>query len=163
MTARKSKELKLVQGTERPDRVAPETPRSAPGLNTPRPPSWLDRYGKEKWHQLVPELASRRLLTGDALSLLERLCEAWGEYRRAQAVVRRLGASYESKKGEQAEGDAMFRKRPEVEQAQKAGATYDRLLERLSDRIAAVPPEQQKDPMADLLDRRPRGSRSAAG
>ena len=112
--------------------------------------------------QLVPELASRRLLTGTALSLLEVLCEAWSDYRAARDVIRASGASYESKKGEEGKGDTMMRRRPEVEIAQKAGAQYTQLLARFERLIDGVQPVDAGDPMDVLLDGGRRGRRSAA-
>jgi P27 family predicted phage terminase small subunit len=159
VTARKTKELKIVGGTERPDRPAPETPRSPEGQTAPNPPGWLDRYGRAKWRELVPELASRRMLTGDALSLLELLCEAWADFRRAQAVLRAGGASYEAATEAKT---TLHRKRPEVDQARAARKEYASLLAQFSARIAGVVPDQHRDPMDEHLERRPRGRRSAA-
>ncbi|HYI66369.1 MAG TPA: P27 family phage terminase small subunit [Candidatus Limnocylindrales bacterium] len=162
MTARTPERLKLLKGTARPDRKAPEPPRSATTA-APKAPAWLDKYGRAKWTELVPELASRRLLTGDALSLLELLCEAWADFRRAQAVVRASGGSYESKKGEEGKGDTMRRRVPEVEQARDARKEYARLLATFSALIANVQPDEQKDPLGKFLDGGPRGNRSSTG
>jgi len=162
MTERVPEKLKLVRGTARADRAAPQPPRSA-STTAPKPPDWLDEYGQAKWTELVPELASRRLLTGDALSLLELLCEAWADFRRAQAVVRASGGSYESKKGEEGKGDTMRRRVPEVEQARDARKEYAGLLVKFSALIANVEPEQQKDPLDGFLDGGPRGRRSSTG
>jgi P27 family predicted phage terminase small subunit len=162
MSARKPERLKLVEGTSRPDRKAPEPPRSKSSA-APKAPGWLDNYGRAKWVQLVPELASRRLLTGDALSLLELLCEAWADFRRAQAVVRANGGSYESKKGEEGKGDTMRRRVPEVEQARYARKEYADLLAKFAKLIEAVEPEERKDPMTDYLERGRRGRRRPTG
>jgi P27 family predicted phage terminase small subunit len=162
MTQRKPSHLKALHGTERPDREKPAPPRSAAGATAPKPPSWLDAYGRQKWRELAPELEVRQLLTGDALALLELLCAAWSDFRHAQAVVRRAGGSYESKKGKEGEGDTMHRKRPEVAQAQAARKDYAQLLAQFTARISGVEPVQERDPMDDFLARRRRGSRSAA-
>ena len=162
MTARKSRALKVVEGTDRPDRRAPEPPRSA-STKAPPAPRWLDAYGRAKWLALVPELATRRLLTGDALSLLELLCEAWADFRRAQAIVRKRGASYSSKKGEEAKGDTMLRRRPEVEQARHARKEYADLLAKFTKLLENVEPEDQRDPMDDFLEGGPRGRSRTTG
>lgn len=163
MTERSSAQLRALRGTERPDRQAPEPPRSPANKAPPSPPSFLDRYGKAKWRELVPELASRRLLTGTALSLLELLCESWSDYRVAREVIRTGGASYASKKGEEAKGDTMMRKRPEVDQAAAAGRQYAALLARFEKLIESVAPTGGGDPMDELLEGGRRARRSAAG
>ena len=162
MTNRAPAKLKALRGTERPDRQGPEPPRSPADAPIPDPPEWLDQHGVTKWRELVPDLASRRLLTGTALSLLELLCEAWSDYRAARGVIRASGASYESKKGEEGKGDSMFRRRPEVDQARDAGKQYAQLLGRFEKLIEGVEPVEQRDPMDSLLEGR-RGRRRAAG
>lgn len=161
MSAKKPERLKVVQGTARPDRQAPQPPRSNAGAEVPEPPEWLDDHGTAKWRELIPDLANRQLLTGTALSLLELLCEAWSDYRAARSVIRESGSSYASKKGEEAKGDTMMRKRPEVEIAQKAGAQYASLLQRFEQLIATVEPTKVQDPMHAFLEKR-RGRRSTA-
>lgn len=159
MTRRKPADLKLVDGTERPDRRPPAKPRSTPQARSPAAPEWLDDYGREKWAELVPELESRRLLTGPALSLLELLCEAWADFRRAQAIVRESGASYEA---ETEAKTVMHRRRPEVEQARHARKEYAALLGQFSALIADVEPAEDRDPMDDYLERGRRGRRRTA-
>jgi P27 family predicted phage terminase small subunit len=159
MTARKSNVQKLFEGTDRPDRVAPEAPRSEAGKAAPKPPSWLGRYGMAKWRELVPELESRRLLTSDSLSLLELLCAAWADFRRAQAIVRR-GGSYDAVTEA---GAVMHRKHPEVDQARDARKEYAGLLDKLTRLLATAEPIGERDPLDDFLDRRPNGNRSASG
>jgi P27 family predicted phage terminase small subunit len=161
MTDRTPTRLKAIRGTERADRKPAEPPRS-PETTIPDPPEWLDANGQSKWKQLVPELASRRLLTGTGLSLLEVLCEAWSDYRGARDVIRASGASYASKKGEEGKGDTMMRRRPEVDQARDAGKQYASLLARFEKLIEGVEPVEKMDPMDQLLEGR-RGRRSAAG
>ena len=160
MTARKPRELKLVEGTERPDRQVPRQPRSKPNAKAPRVPSWLDRYGQAKWRELIPELVSRQLLTGPALSLLELLCEAWADFRRSQAVVRKSGGSYAAATEAKA---VMHRRRPEVEQARHARKEYAGLLSQFSTLIAGVEPVEERDPMDSYLERGRRGRRSTTG
>lgn len=163
MSERKPRRLKAIQGTERPDRQLPEPPRSPENADIPLPPEWLDAAGRSKWQQLIPDLVSRRLLTGTALSLLEVLCEAWSDYRAARDVIRASGASYVSKKGEEGKGDDMFRARPEAAQARDAGKQYASLLARFEKLIEGVPPTDGGDPMDGLLERGRRGYRRAAG
>lgn len=158
MTERTSEALKLVKGTSRPDRRAPEPPRSEETEPKP-PPEWLDEYGQAKWTELIPELASRKLQTGDALSLLELLCEAWADFRRAQAVVRQSGGSYEAATEAKA---VMHRRRPEVEQARHARKEYADLLAKFSKLIENIEPAKHKDPLDGFLEGGPRGRRSAA-
>jgi P27 family predicted phage terminase small subunit len=159
VTVRKSKQLKLVEGTARPDREPPAPPRSDPDGEMPKPPSWLDRYGRAKWRELVPELATRRMLTGDALSLLELLCEAWADFRRAQRILRKSGASYAA---DTEAKTTLHRKRPEVDQARAARKEYADLLAKFTQRISGVEPEEERDPMGDFLDRRRSGSQGTS-
>jgi P27 family predicted phage terminase small subunit len=159
MVARKSEEQKRMEGTQRPDRALPEPPRSAVGTQAPSPPRWLDRYGKAKWREMVPDLESRQLLTGASLDLLETLCSAYGDYRRYEKASR-PGASYETESRET--GSVLHRRRPEAGLAMQARKEYTALARELRLMISAAPPLTRIDPMNDFLDGGRRGRSSAS-
>lgn len=159
MTAKKSEEQKRVEGTARPDRQDPEPPRSEPGRAIPNPPRWLDRYGRAKWRELVPDLASRRLLTGSALDLLETLCSAYGDFRRYEKEAR-PGATYQAETGA---GATIHRRRHEATLSLSARKEYTALAREFRQLVASAPPVDRIDPMDAFLERRQRASRSAVG
>ena len=76
MTGRSPKptQLKMLQGTYRPDRANPgEIFPDAP--NDLSPPEWLSERAQEKWNEIAPILGSNGLLTEcdlDTLALLLR-------------------------------------------------------------------------------------------
>jgi hypothetical protein len=75
MTARKSDHLKLLAGTSRRDRAAPEGP-GLPALDgVPSPPSWMtDINAVREWNNLAPLLVTNKLLSLGNSVLLAHLC-----------------------------------------------------------------------------------------
>jgi P27 family predicted phage terminase small subunit len=78
----------------------------------PRPrrvscPAWLSSEAKAEWRRLAPELERLGLLTRLDRSSLAVYCEVFGEWRRAQRVIRERGHMYVTASGR-------VRERPEV-------------------------------------------------
>lgn len=72
--------LKIVAGTDRPDRPAPEGIEFPLVDEPPAPPYWLnDGFALEEWHRLVPILHVNKLLTEAGVSALAMLCSVHGQ------------------------------------------------------------------------------------
>jgi P27 family predicted phage terminase small subunit len=78
--------LKLLQGTDRPDRLPANEPKPAP-LTELQPPAGLDRYGRQCWRQYAPRLQQLGLLTEADALLLSALCGAYSRWRRSTAAL----------------------------------------------------------------------------
>lgn len=91
----KPTKLKLVQGTDRPDRANPREP--VPPGGDVKAPSWLHGRGRAAWKAIAPLLSEMGVLTTADPQALALLCDAYGEYIDCREVVRKRGAVYESR------------------------------------------------------------------
>ena len=82
--------LKVLQGTDRPDRVSASEPQPKVAYEIPKPPAHLDRYGKQAWNQLAPELHRLGLLTEVDLIGFALICDAYSQWRRTSAILQKL-------------------------------------------------------------------------
>lgn len=112
MSARKPTALKILEGTDRPDRSNPNEPQPELIVDPPKPPDDLDSYAKAKWDELAPRLMRQRLLTEADLEMLALTCSAYSMWRRARDVIMEGGITYEATTEA---GATLHRKRPEVE------------------------------------------------
>ena len=92
MTARKSDELKKRQGTFRKCRARGAEPVAPPGR--PTPPKDMDPIGVEFWNWICDELEKQGTCSPVYSLALELLCEAWVQYQRAQAILKKEGLTY---------------------------------------------------------------------
>lgn len=142
---RKPSALKVLQGTDRPDRANPDEP--IPPSGPVKPPPWLHGRGRTAWKWIAPLLEDMRVLTTADPHALALLCDAYAEYIECRQVVRKLGATYESRvvrastrrvaaDDDQADGDdfdaadwsVIIRPRPEVKMASDAWRRVQRML-----------------------------------
>ncbi len=79
---RKPSNLKLVQGTFRPDRASGDEPKPRPLV--PDPPPGMDYYALRAWRRLAPILERLGLLTEADTEMFISLCDAWGRLERAR-------------------------------------------------------------------------------
>lgn len=104
----KPTQLKVLQGTDRPDRANPAEPKPAGGV--PDIPVWLPVKARRYWKQLAPILDDMKVLTSADGTALALLASVLLEYVTAQAVVLKEGLTYESF----TEHGRIIRPRPEV-------------------------------------------------
>ncbi len=77
---RKPNNLKVVAGTDRPDRVAPAGVDLPLVSSVPVAPDWLpNAHAIKEWNRLAPILTANRLLTEAGLSTLGMLCALHGK------------------------------------------------------------------------------------
>lgn len=74
--------LKVLAGTNRPDREATEAPEFDLIEDFPEPPQHLNRDGADMWNQLGPQLVAAKVLQVVDLYSLEQLCFAWQCFRK---------------------------------------------------------------------------------
>ena len=80
--------LKVLKGTDRPDRVNKNEPKPKP--IAPDPPPGLDRFGKQAWQRLAPMLERLGLLTEADAEMLWTFCDTWSVLRRAVRELQKL-------------------------------------------------------------------------
>ena len=112
---RKPTQLKIVEGTARKDRMNSKEPK--PDVIAPVMPGWLSPKAKTAWKELSGVLLEMGVLTVPDRKALELLCDAYGEWRDARAVIEKQGMTYQTTTQH---GDTMYRARPEVAMAQNA-------------------------------------------
>ena len=84
---RKPTRLKVIHGTDRPDRTPANEPQPDEVLELPNPPSIMPRAGKKMWKVLGEELMDKGLLTEVDLQTFEICCFNYGLYRAAADSV----------------------------------------------------------------------------
>lgn len=89
--------LKVLQGTFRPDRANKNEPKPDPGI--PEPPECLSPVALEKWKAITPELEVLGLLTqidGDAIA---RYCQHYAIWVEAMTQLQKTGLVVRTKEG----------------------------------------------------------------
>ncbi len=77
---RKPTSLKVVAGTDRPDRDPPEAVDLPLVSDVPKAPDWLpNAHATKEWDRLAPILHANKLLTEAGLSALGQLCALHGK------------------------------------------------------------------------------------
>lgn len=88
--------LKVLAGTARPDREAPDAPEYDLIDDFPDAPQHLNPDGMEMWRTLGPQLVSARVLQVVDLYSLEQLCFAWQRFRQKAKAGMELTAAEDS-------------------------------------------------------------------
>jgi P27 family predicted phage terminase small subunit len=96
--APKPTQLKILQGTWRPDRanpaeVSPAAPADLSAL------SWLSDGAQDKWSELAPTLARNGLLTECDLDALALYCSTWERWRAAEDAINQHGSTTVAQSG----------------------------------------------------------------
>ena len=77
---RKPASLKVVAGTDRPDRSAPPSIEFPLVDSVPSAPDWLpNAQAVKEWNRLAPILHANKLLTGAGVTTLGVLCSLFGK------------------------------------------------------------------------------------
>lgn len=85
--------LKVLAGTDRPDREAPEAPEYELIEKFPPAPQHLNPDGVEMWNNLGPQLVRARVLQVVDLYSLEQLCFSWQRFRQKAKAGMELTAA----------------------------------------------------------------------
>ena len=81
--------LKLLEGNPGKRAVNAREPKPRPAQTSALSPRrFLDRYGREEWHRVVPELSLLGLLTTVDLAAVEIYCDLYAQWRRARVKLR---------------------------------------------------------------------------
>lgn len=85
--------LKVLAGTDRPDREMPDAPEFDLIDDFPEAPQHLNPDGAEMWATLGPQLVAARVLQVVDLYSLEQLCFAWQRFRQKAKAGMELTAA----------------------------------------------------------------------
>lgn len=85
--------LKVLAGTDRPDREVPDAPSFDLIESFPEPPLHLNPDGMEMWNRLGPQLVKAAVLQVVDLYALEQLCFSWQQFRQKAKAGMGLTAS----------------------------------------------------------------------
>lgn len=115
--------VRLLKGN--PGRRPLNKDEPVPPAGIAKPPQWLKGRSHQVWELLAPILARMKVLSSADAHALALLCDAYAEYLDARDVVRKDGATYESRHFQMDEAGhtvekVMIRPRPEVAMAQDA-------------------------------------------
>lgn len=97
--APKPTQIKVLEGTYRPDRTRGEVFPDPP--DDLAPPDWLSEPGRNKWSELAPILASQGLLTDCDLDTLALYCTTWVRWKEAEEALQREGMTTTAQSGYQ--------------------------------------------------------------
>lgn len=99
MTARVPSALKVVRGTDRPDRRNAHEPRPRAADTSARPPAWLklSPLARRAWADIAPILREMTVLSEADRIALALLCDTLAEYVEAKRLVDAEGAVYWTK------------------------------------------------------------------
>ena len=89
--------LKLIQGTYRPDRANPSEPK--PKAIIPPCPKFLQGDARKQYGKMAKKLARIGLMTELDDMALSMLCQAWAEYLEATEQVKKSGILVKSPNG----------------------------------------------------------------
>lgn len=115
--------LKVVRGTDRPDRVNHSAP--APKVVRPPMPAKLSRKAKENWDRFCDVLESMGVLTVADEFALEQLVEVYAEWRTYTDIVAKEKTHYET---ESVSGGKIIRAHPVVAMRSDAARRFQSLM-----------------------------------
>lgn len=134
---RKPRALKLVQGTDRPDRANARAP-AASSVPLPPPPKTLSPRQKRAWKELAALIDPLRITSSADVVAFREMTRCLAMIDQADAELQASGGSltYETI----TESGVTFRKRPEIEII----ATFEKLLDAKLARFGLTPAEREK-------------------
>ncbi|MGY6410779.1 MAG: phage terminase small subunit P27 family [Alkalilacustris sp.] len=115
--------LKVVRGTDRPDRRNDAAP--APVSARPPMPSTLTETAQANWDRFCGVLEAMGVLTVADEFALEQLVEAYADWRQSHEIIAAEGTHYES---ESVKGGLMVRAHPAVGMRSDAARRFQSLL-----------------------------------
>lgn len=141
--------LKMLQGTNRPDRSRVRTGDAPFEAGAPSKPNWLDDEASAHWDDLVRELADESgILSPAHFGIVTVACQYFAQYRRAHRFIETNGETYETVTEA---GSRMVREYPQVRQRDTALAQYRKCLNDLGatpmqgPRVQRLPDNNQTD------------------
>lgn len=84
---RKPRQIKIIHHTFRKDRNPGREPEPPPVAAVPKPPLGLNRWARQEWKRLAPDLVEQALLTSLDLTTLEIACRLYGLSREAEEAI----------------------------------------------------------------------------
>ena len=90
----KPTKLKVLNGTDRTDRVNEKEPKPKEVKKVPDPPWFLDYYAKKEWKRVAPHLIEVGLLTEADISTFQDYCEVHAHCVRLHRKVHEEGYEF---------------------------------------------------------------------
>lgn len=95
----KPTKLKVLQGTDRKDRMNENEPKPIEIKKLPEPPWHLDYYAKKEWERAGPYLIESGLLTHVDLSMFQDYCAMHAHCIRLNKKIRKEGYDFTTETG----------------------------------------------------------------
>lgn len=95
--AKKPTNLKIIQGTHRPDRANPNEPDPEILSDIPEPPAGLSDEIKAAWRMFAEQLQMIGVLAKTDLAALEAAASCYVEWKNARDFIAQHGVAYEEK------------------------------------------------------------------
>lgn len=149
-----SKNLKLIQGTHRPDRENSNAPQ--PEQKQPDMPQGMSRRAKKYWPDLVKLLDDLKIITVSDQSAMELLCETYGEWKNLNYVIQTTYKGKTSYEFATESGGVMIRPLPEIAQRSDAARRFQSMLSEFGltpaarNKVKMISRDEERDPWADL-------------
>ena len=122
-----------------------------------KPPTFLNRYGKQQWKKVLLELVAAGMLAEIDLGTMEAYCSCYGDWRLAQAELKKHGLTMEYTNKQ---GHTNTTKRPEVDIVQKNLVLMKQYGEQLGlsvkarQKLGIKSKSKKKDGLLTILNRR---------
>lgn len=154
----KPTQLKIVQGTARPDRMNEDEP--VPPAGDIVPPAWLKKRARRLWAEMSPILMQMGVLTTADVQAFAVLCETQAEFIEARADVAKRGTEIErTRYGKDGMPFVETRDNPSVRIASDAGKRVKAMMVEFGmspssrSRVKATPAPKEKSALEKLRDR----------
>jgi len=150
---RKPTQMKLIQGTFRPDRAMANEPQPETGI--PTRPTWLGKvvpWGREairEWDRVAPHLADLKLLSEIDRANLVAYCDAFGRFWYYRRRVAEVGDVQVTETGYRAQNPEMSYMTQALKDLHKFGALFGMSP---SDRTRISVPEKKEGSGNAFLD-----------
>ena len=84
---RKPTKLKILHGTNRPDRNPDHEPEPETLREIPKPPAGMNRWARALWKRVAAQLVDLKMLSELDLATLEMLCHAYGMFSECREAI----------------------------------------------------------------------------
>lgn len=140
--------LKVLRGTYRPDRAAPNEPM--PEAAIPDAPETLSPEARREWQRMAGQLCDLGLLTEIDRAALAMYCEFWADFTEASEMVEKQGKVIKTKAGNVIENPYYSIKKRSADLARAFLAEFG-MTPASRARVSAVVRQERKNPFAEVV------------
>lgn len=91
--------IKLIEGDRSHGKSVMLENEFKPDKGSIKCPSWLDKYAKQEWKRIAPELEEKGVLTSIDTTTLAAYCQCYSRWRKAEEFIQKNGDTFETEKG----------------------------------------------------------------